>query len=135
MSNIKNTINEPTEIEIVDEAYGLYILNDHEEGLGLRIKAGSPDTLYDTGKSLAILSVADRNNDNKLVVKASGQVVVFNEFEANRVVTNKVILKSIDRSKVPMPLRKGMIVYDGSIPALCFYDGQNWHKLMDEIIT
>tara|TARA_B110001454_G_C12718730_1_gene433724 strand:- start:1596 stop:1973 length:378 start_codon:yes stop_codon:yes gene_type:complete len=122
-------------IETNESNYGLYIINEHNEGLGLRIKAGSPDTLSTTGKSLAILSVADKDNDNKLIVKASGQVVVFNEFEANRVVTNKVILKSIDRSKVPMPLRKGMIVYDGSIPALCFYDGQNWHKLMDEIIT
>ena len=74
-------------IDISTEDYGLVIHNI--KGLGLRIKAGSPDTLYDTGKSLAILSVADRNNDNKLVVKASGQVVVFNEFEADRVVTNK----------------------------------------------
>ena len=55
--------------------YSLTIVNDDNSGLGLRIKAGNSDS--GTYGSLAILSVADKSNDNKFIVKASGEVVSY----------------------------------------------------------
>jgi len=50
--------------------YSLVINNQNEQGLGLRIKAGDKDY----AGSLAILSVADKNNVQQFIVKADGQI-------------------------------------------------------------
>lgn len=59
--------------------YSLTIDNQNDDGLGLRIRAGASSTdNRDINGSLAILSVADKTNDNKFIVKASGEVVAYN---------------------------------------------------------
>ena len=55
--------------------YSLTIDNQNNSGLGLRIKAGNSDS--GTYGSLAVLSVSDKDNDNKFIVKASGEVVSY----------------------------------------------------------
>lgn len=113
-------------IDISTEDYGLVIHNINDAGMGLRIKAGNPKY----PKSLAILSVADKNNDNKLVVKASGEVVVFNEFDAKSVVTNQVTLKATRSSRLPFPAHPGQLMWCSDIKSLCFYDGFDWNRIV-----
>ena len=50
--------------------YSITVDNQNEQGLGLRIKAGDKDYVG----SLAILSVADKNNTQQFIVKANGDV-------------------------------------------------------------
>jgi hypothetical protein len=113
-------------IDISTDNYGLVVHNINDAGMGIRIKAGDPTY----PKSLAILSIADKNNDNKLVVKASGEVVVFNEFDANSIVTNHIALKSTSSDELPFPALPGQIMYCSDIQTLCFYDGLDWHKIV-----
>lgn len=117
-------------IDISTDDYGLVIHNINDAGMGLRIKAGDPTY----PKSLAILSVADQNNDNKLVVKASGEVVVFNEFDAKSVVTNQVTLKATRSNKLPKTANNGQLMYCSDTRALCFYDGRDWQRIVTEKI-
>ena len=113
-------------IDISTEDYGLVIHNVNDAGMGLRIKAGDPKY----PKSLAILSIADKNNDNKLIVKASGEVVVFNEFDAKSVITNQVTVRAISSSELPFPANPGQIMYCSDIKSLCFYDGWDWNRIV-----
>ena len=66
--------------------YPITIDNQDNSGLGLRIKAGNSDS--GTYGSLAILSVADKDNDLKLIAKASGEVVVYHELTVHDVIIN-----------------------------------------------
>jgi len=66
--------------------YSLTIDNQSDTGLGLRIRAGlSGSKARDTHGSLAILSVADKHNDNKFIVKASGEVVAYHNLTVKNV--------------------------------------------------
>ena len=120
----------PSIIDIESDDYGLVIHNISDQGLGLRIKAG--DHKYSNQKSLAILSVADRNNDNKLVVKASGEVVVFHQFDANEIVTNHISHNPVNSYDLPVKARPGQVMYCSDIKAMCFYDGLKWQKIASE---
>ena len=115
-------------IDISTDDYGLVIHNINDAGMGLRIKAGDPTY----PKSLAILSVADQNNDNKLVVKASGEVVVFNEFDANSIVTNHIALKPTRSSELPFPALPGQVMYCSDTQDLYFYNGLKWQRVISE---
>jgi len=115
-------------IDISTEDYGLTIHNINDAGMGLRIKAGDPTY----PKSLAILSVADKNNDNKLVVKASGEVVVFNEFDANSIVTNHIALKPTRSGNLPFPALPGQVMYCSDTQDLYFYNGLSWRRVISE---
>jgi hypothetical protein len=66
--------------------YSLTIDNQSDTGLGLRIKAGNSDS--GTHGSLAVLSVADKDNDNKFIVKASGEVVAYHNLTVHDVYIN-----------------------------------------------
>ena len=122
-------------IDVNTDDYGLVIHNMNDAGLGLRIRAGDPTYMEQTGTSLAILSIADKNNDNKLVVKASGEVVVFNEFDAKSVITNQVTLKATRSHKLPKTANNGQLMYCSDTRALCFYDGRDWQKIVTEKIN
>lgn len=118
-------------VDVNTDDYGLVIHNMNDAGLGLRIRAGDPTYTKQTGTSLAILSIADKNNDNKLVVKASGEVVVFNEFDAKSVITNQITLRA---TRLPTTGVAGRIMYCSDRRALCFYDGRSWQKIITEEI-
>ena len=62
--------------------YVLTINNTHLDGLGVRIKAGNPIRTED---SKAVFSVADMDNDNKFIVKSTGEVVVYHNLNVNKI--------------------------------------------------
>ena len=64
--------------------YSISIDNQNEQGLGLRIKAGDKDYVG----SLAILSVADKNNVQQFIVKADGDVNAAEAFSVGRAGTD-----------------------------------------------
>ena len=66
--------------------YSITVDNQSDTGLGLRIKAGNSDS--GTHGSLAILSVADKANDLKLIAKASGEVVVYHNLTVHDLYVN-----------------------------------------------
>jgi hypothetical protein len=68
--------------------HGVSIQNKNEAGLGLTINAGSKDY----NGSLAILNVADKDNNRVLIAKASGSVVAFGDFSVGDAYKNEQIV-------------------------------------------
>jgi len=78
--------------------YLITLINHHDSGLGLRIKAGSINANDDT--SLAILSVSDKNNDNKFIVKADGHAVSYYTHTIGKVFIESNTISTTDESPV-----------------------------------
>jgi hypothetical protein len=78
------------------EMHGIRILNKNEAGLGLYINAGSKDY----NGSLAILNVADKDDNRVLIAKANGSVVAFGDFSVGNAYKNEqiVMIKGGNRS-------------------------------------
>lgn len=135
--------------------YCLTIVNDHPDGMGIRITAGK-ELIAETDeeKSVAILSVADRQHDNKFIVKSNGAVVSFH----SHTIGNIYIAKNCIRSQNNQPIQfKAPIILDdytkqnlpmlptdkaGSVVTLrdenfkpVYYNGHSWRYFSnDEVV-
>ena len=76
--------------------YLITLINDCDTGMGLRIKAGTPETTA-TNESIAILSVADKHNDNKFIVKSNGNVVSYYNHTIGDIFIEKNSIETLSR--------------------------------------
>ena len=135
------------------EDYGLTIINECSSGMGLRIKAGAKNP--EGEKSVAILSVADRDHDNKFIIKSNGNVVSYYNhtigdmfIENNTIGTlstdpielkEAVVLRRYTKNELPLKLSHD---YAGSIVSIedenfkpAYYDGLSWRYFNnDELV-
>lgn len=138
--------------EDVDD-YLITLINDCNTGMGLRIKAGTPET-NTTISSNAILSVADKHNDNKFIVKSNGNVVSYYNhtigdifIEQNRIGTlssepielkTPIILRRYTKNLLPQLSH----AYAGSVVSIedenfkpAYYDGTDWRYFRDDEVV
>jgi hypothetical protein len=147
----KITITENT------QDYLLTLVNDCPYGMGLRIKAGEArrnTTKTSTNSSVAILSVADKHNDNKFIVKSNGDVVSYYNHTIGDIFIEKNIIGTV--SSEPIELTEPVLLrrytknklpklsheYAGSVVSIddenfkpAYYDGTDWRYFSnDEIV-
>ena len=148
-----NDFDKKVTIEETVEDYGLTIINECPGGMGLRIKAGDPKK--STGeKSVAILSVADRDHDNKFIVKSNGAVVSYYSHTIGDIFIENNSINTLDETpielKSPVVLRRYIKSnlpklshdYAGSIVSIedenfkpAYYDGLSWRYFNnDELV-
>ena len=149
-----NDFDKKVTIEENVEDYGLTIINECPGGMGLRIKAGDPKKSIGE-KSVAILSVADRDHDNKFIIKSNGNVVSYYNhtigdmfIENNTIGTlstdpielkEAVVLRRYTKNQLPLKLSHD---YAGSIVSIedenfkpAYYDGLSWRYFSnDELV-
>lgn len=124
--------------------YLLTLINDCPYGMGLRVKAGEAKR-NTTETSVAILSVADKENDNKFIIKSNGHVVSYYNHQIGDVFIERSSIGTVSHKpvefKVPLQLplmdTKNLpnLKYEhaGSVVSLsdrdykpCYYDGSAW---------
>lgn len=132
--------------------YLITLINDCDTGMGLRIRAGVPEA--NTTTSCAIVSVADKHNDNKFIVKSNGNVVSYYNHTIGDIFIEKNSIETL--SKVPIELKEPIILrryikkelpklsheYAGSVVSIddenfkpAYYDGTDWRYFSnDEIV-
>lgn len=133
--------------------YLITLVNDCDTGMGLRIKAGVPEANANQ-TSCAILSVADKHNDNKFIVKSNGNVVSYYNHTIGDIFIEKNIIGTLSRE--PIKLREPVVLrrytknelpklsheYAGSVVSIddenfkpAYYDGTDWRYFSnDEIV-
>lgn len=136
--------------EDVDD-YLITLVNDCDTGMGLRIRAGEST---ETEKSVAILSVADKDHDNKFIVKSNGNIVSYYNHTIGDIFIEKNRIGTLSRE--PIELREPVLLrryiknelpklaheYAGSVVSLydenfkpAYYDGTDWRYFSnDEIV-
>ena len=133
--------------------YLITLINDCDTGMGLRIKAGTPETTA-TNESIAILSVADKHNDNKFIVKSNGNVVSYYNHTIGDIFIEKNSIETLSREpielKEPIVLRrytKNLLpqlshAYAGSVVSIedenfkpAYYDGTDWRYFRDDEVV
>jgi hypothetical protein len=133
------------------EDYGLTVINECPTGMGLRIKAGDANW---TETSVAILSIADRDHDNKFIVKSNGNVVSYYNHTIGDMFIEKNTIGTL--STDPIELKETIVLrryvkrelptlshdYAGSIVSIedenfkpAYYDGLSWRYFSnDELV-
>ena len=87
--------------------YLITLINDCDTGMGLRIRAGVPEA-NTTQTSCAILSVADKHNDNKFIVKSNGNVVSYYNHTIGDIFIEKNSIGTL--SSEPIELKEPIIL-------------------------
>ncbi len=154
MKDVTNKFDARMTIEENVKDYCLTITNDHADGLGIRIHAGKSIAEHESGHSVAIFSVADRENDNKFVVKSNGAVVSFHSHTIGNIYMTKNRISSQNHKPIQFkaPITLDYCIKEdlptlspeaGSVVMLSdenykpvYYDGNSWRYFSnDEVVN
>ena len=154
--DILNDFDARMKIEENVKDYCLTIVNDHPGGMGVRVTAGQGLAITSSEKSVAILSIADREHDNKFVVKSNGAVVSFHSHQIGNVFITKNSITSVNGTDQPVEFNSPIMLDNyakkdlpmlptnkaGSVLTLedenfkpVYYDGHSWRYFSNDEVA